>query len=155
MSTASNSVKSIVAAALLAMALVASGCGGGGGGNRANVAPFSGAAYVFARAGAQWSPQAYVKATNADSGDLFGQQIALSSDGNTLAVGARREASNAMGIGGDHTNDSDVDAGAVYVYVRSGVEWSVSGPGEASTATGVGGDQRNNAAPTAGATYVF
>jgi hypothetical protein len=41
--------------------------------------------------------------------------VALSADGNTLAVGATGENSNATGIGGDQTNNS-ASAGAVYLY---------------------------------------
>jgi hypothetical protein len=42
--------------------------------------------------------------------------VALSADGNTLAVGALYEDSNATGIGGDQTNNSASNAGAVYLY---------------------------------------
>src|SRR5213078_3879262 len=48
--------------------------------------PNSGAVYVFARSGATWAQQAYVKASNtgaAEEGDQFGYSIALSGDGNT------------------------------------------------------------------------
>ena len=65
-------------------------------GNQAdNSAEDSGAAYVFARAGGKWSQQAYVKASNTDAGDQFGWSVTLSDDGNTMAVGAPTESSNA------------------------------------------------------------
>jgi hypothetical protein len=60
-----------------------------------------------------------VKASNADSGDLFGFAIALSGDGNTLAVGAIEEDSSARGVNGDQNNDATEDSGATYVFVRS------------------------------------
>jgi hypothetical protein len=80
----------------------------------------AGAAYVFVRSGAGvWSQQAYIKASNPDINDEFGRAVALASDGNTLAVGAIGEASNATGIGGNQADDSLYNAGAVYVLVRS------------------------------------
>ena len=72
--------------------------------------PQAGAVYVFARRGTTWTQQAYIKASNtgeagtADTfgdGDQFGFSIALSADGNTLAVGALTEDSAATGINGN------------------------------------------------------
>ncbi|EHL24868.1 Integrin alpha beta-propellor repeat-containing protein, partial [Acidovorax sp. NO-1] len=48
--------------------------------------------------------------------DLFGTSVALSGDGNTLAVGAQGEDSNATGINGDPADNSAASSGAVYVY---------------------------------------
>ncbi|MCC5795155.1 MAG: hypothetical protein JJT85_10550 [Chromatiales bacterium] len=84
----------------------------------------SGAAYVFSRSGSDWSQQAYVKASNTRAGASFGSSVALAADGNTLAVGSSRETSNATGIDGDEADDSLSDAGAVYVFSRSGSDWS-------------------------------
>ncbi len=85
--------------------------------------PQAGAAYVFVREelGA-WSQQAYLKASNPDAGDRFGQSLALGHDGSVLAVGAHQEASVASGIGGDQSNDAAGTAGAVYVLVRNDSE---------------------------------
>ena len=58
----------------------------------------------------------YVKASNTGANDLFGQSVALSADGNTLAVGALGEDSNATGVNGDQTNNSASFSGAVYLY---------------------------------------
>jgi hypothetical protein len=81
----------------------------------------AGAVYVFVRtARGEWSQQAYVKASNTDAGDYFGSSVALSADGDTLAVGASSESSNATGIDGDESNNSSGGAGAVYVFVRDG-----------------------------------
>jgi hypothetical protein len=161
----------------------ATGIGGDQGNNSAS---FSGAVYIFTRSAANtWSQQAYVKASNTEALDLFGQSVALSADGNTLAVGAVGEASNAVGVGGDQTNNSLVRAGAVYVFTRSAGTWSqqayvkasnpdandffgiavalsddgntlaVGAYGEASNATGIGGVQANNSASASGAVYLF
>jgi hypothetical protein len=42
--------------------------------------------------------------------------VSLSADGTSLAVGAAFEDSAATGIGGDQTDNSATDSGAVYLY---------------------------------------
>jgi hypothetical protein len=85
----------------------------------------SGSAYVFVRAGMVWSEQAYLKASYPGVSDEFGSSVALSADGDTLAIGARGEDSNATGIDGDEADDSVSGSGAVYVLVRDGAGgWS-------------------------------
>lgn len=163
----------------------ASGATGIGGNQNDNSAPASGAVYVFFRSGTGWVQQAYVKASNTEGGDDFGVSVSLSADGNTLAVGARNEASSATGVGGNETDNSMAASGAVYVFSRNGSAWSqqaylkasntgagdefgaqltLSGDGatlavsalkEDSNATGVGGNQSDNSAQNAGAVYVF
>jgi len=94
-------------------------------GNQANNdAEDSGAAYVFNRAGGKWTQQAYVKASNADAGDQFGWSVALSDDGNVMAVGAPTESSKARGVNGDQSDNSAANAGAVYMFNRAGSAWS-------------------------------
>ena len=85
-------------------------------------APSAGAVYVFVRHGMTWTQQAYIKASNAGRNDQFGFSVALSGD--TLAVGALGEASNATGINGDQTDNSAYAAGAVYVFARTGTAWT-------------------------------
>ena len=146
-----------------------------------NQASRAGAAYVFTRSGTVWSQQAYLKASNTDAGDCFGWYVAIS--GNTLVVGADVEDGGATGINGDQSDNSAFNAGAAYVFTRSGAVWSqqaylkasntdmddrfgysvaISGDtlvvgalNEASNATGINGDQGNNSADRAGAAYVF
>ena len=143
----------------------------------------SGAAYVFIRSGTIWTQQAYLKASNTGSsfGDSFGWSVGIS--GETIVVGAHFEDSNATGINGNETDDSAQDAGAAYVFVRSGTVWTqqaylkasntdagdyfgesiaisgetivVSTYNEKSNATGVNGDQTDNSFSSAGAAYVF
>ncbi|WP_299948739.1 histidine kinase [uncultured Microbulbifer sp.] len=154
------------------------------GNQKNNDAPRAGAVYIFSRSEDSWVQQAYVKASNANEGDLFGRP-SLSGDGNTLAVGASHESSSATGINGDQNNNSSGEAGAVYVFFRSDNTWSqqayikasntnegdlfglalslsedgntlaVGASNEFSNAKGVGGDQNNNSANDAGAVYVF
>jgi hypothetical protein len=56
-----------------------------------------------------------MKAANTGAGDFFGQSLDLSTDGNTLAVGANQEDSSTTGI---NSNPDDIagDAGAAYLY---------------------------------------
>jgi len=84
----------------------------------------SGAAYVFTRSGAPWSQQAYVKASNPNSNAVFGNAVALSADGNTMAIGSPQEFSNATGINGNGADTSLAYAGAVYTFARSGTTWT-------------------------------
>ena len=83
-----------------------------------NDANNSGAVYVFTRSAGTWSQQAYVKASNTGRFDRFGYSVSLNGDGNTLAVGAIREDSNATGVSGAQDNDDRTadDSGAVYLY---------------------------------------
>ena len=136
-------------------------------GNQAdNSALSAGAAYVFTRMGTAWSQQAYLKASTPGAGDYFGHSVAISGD--SVVVGAYAKAA---------------EAGAAYVFTRSGTTWGqqahltasnaeagdwfgrsvgISGDTlvvgamlESSSATGVNGDETNNSASKAGAAYVF
>lgn len=70
----------------------------------------AGAAYLFERAGGEWTEQACLIANDAAAHDHFGGAVALSDD--IAAVGAP-------------TSDTDVeDAGAVYVFERQGSSWT-------------------------------
>jgi hypothetical protein len=94
-------------------------------GRQADESAFSsGAVYVYSRAGNGWPQQAYLKASNAGSNDQFGHAVALSADGNTLAVSAVYEDSAARGINGNQADNSVGEAGAVYVFTGTGSAWS-------------------------------
>jgi hypothetical protein len=84
----------------------------------------SGAVYVFVKAGDAWTQQASFKPAVAGKNDQFGIKLALSGDGNTMAVGATSEDSNAKGINGNAADDSAGEAGAVYTFRRSGTAWT-------------------------------
>lgn len=150
-------------------------------GNQAsNSRTWAGAAYVYVRSGGVWSQEAYLKASDTLNNDEFGAAVAISGD--TLAVGAQYEDSAATGVNGVQNNVDVADAGAVYVFVRSGSSWAqeayvkasntgindhfgmtlamsgatmVVGAFEDSNAVGVDGDQSNNLAGNSGAAYVF
>ena len=84
----------------------------------------SGAAYVFVRQGDSWTQQAYIKASNPGQSDHFGSSVVLSRDGNTMAVAAHWEASAATGINGNQNDNSLPQAGAVYIFTRTGTTWT-------------------------------
>ena len=100
-----------------------------------------------------------------------------------MIVGSRFEDSNSAGVNGNPTDNSASNAGAAYVFVRSGLAWPqqaylkasnadmgislgfsvavsddaavVGAPDEDSIATGVNGDQVSDSTPKSGAAYVF
>jgi hypothetical protein len=76
-----------------------------GGGN-------AGAAYIFTRSGTTWSEQQKIQASDKQFNDEFGWSVAISDDGNTAIVGARFEDTGAL------------NAGAAYIFTRSGTSWS-------------------------------
>lgn len=85
----------------------------------------SGAVYLFRFDGSNWSQQAYIKASNAEAGDLFGSALSLSADGNTLAVGAPLEDSDATTINGSESNSATQSVfGAAYVFRFVNNTWS-------------------------------
>jgi hypothetical protein len=74
----------------------------------------AGAAWLFTLDGATWSERAYIKASNTNAHDAFGQWVDISGD--TVVVGAPGEASSATGVNGDQSDNSTPNAGAVYVF---------------------------------------
>jgi len=84
----------------------------------------AGAVYIFSRQEDGWAQQAYLKASNPGLADNFGFITALSADGDTLAVSAHFESSGDAGVGADQNDDSIPQAGAVYIFSRSGDTWS-------------------------------
>jgi len=145
----------------------------------------TGAAYVFVRSGTNWTQQAFIKASNTGQDDWFGSRLQLSGDGNTLAASAQLEDSAAQGINGKQDDDSAQEAGAVYLFSRTGATWAqkayikgsnneafdefgssaalsrdgrtlaVGARGEDSGARGINGNQADNSVKEAGAVYVF
>ncbi|EPY00121.1 FG-GAP repeat protein, partial [Magnetospirillum fulvum] len=73
----------------------------------------AGALYVFTRSGGTWTQASKLTASDKAAGDNFGSSVSLSSDGNTAVVGAS---------GADPGGISN--AGAAYVFTRSGGTWT-------------------------------
>ncbi|MEM7277474.1 MAG: hypothetical protein AAF385_05045 [Pseudomonadota bacterium] len=127
----------------------------------------------------------YFKASNADTNDQFGYATTISNDGTTIAVAAPFEDSAATEIDGEQADENAPNAGAVYVFDRSGGLWIqraylktgysdqddwfgrsldmnddgtvliVGSPGEDSSSLGVDQDEANNDSTNAGAAYIF
>ena len=74
-----------------------------------NKATATGAVYVFTRSGSTWTQQQKLTATGGAHSDAFGASVALSSDGNTAAIGAPGRTTG---------------AGSVYIFTRSGSTWT-------------------------------
>ncbi len=72
--------------------------------NRSN----AGAAYLFGFTGREWKEIQKLTASDAKAGDEFGHSVAMSGDGDFIAVGARRA-----------DIDGNTDQGAVYIFRRS------------------------------------
>lgn len=73
----------------------------------------SGAAYVFTQSSGIWSQQAKLKSPLPEVDGYFGSGIALSDDGNRIAVGADGETASGL-----------AKAGRVHIFTRSGTTWS-------------------------------
>ena len=149
----------------------------------------AGAVYVFRQGLSGWEQEAYIKSSATDmfsggygsyDGDLFGYSVALSSDGNTLAVGSPRE-----DLYAPFENSFDRPVGVVYLFARTGSTWTEEGytwpgyphlfmrfghsvalssdgrtlavgaPDERSLATGINGDESNFGPAPSGAAYIF
>jgi hypothetical protein len=141
----------------------------------------AGAVYVYGLFFNRWFERAYIKASNTRANAQFGGSIAVS--GNTLAVGAVGDSSNATLVNGNATDTSAQYAGAVYVYTYSNSAWAlqayvkasntrtsayfgcsvalggdtlaVGASGDSSGATLVNGNESDTSALNAGAAYVY
>ena len=70
----------------------------------------AGAAYIFKRSGITWSQQAKIQASDKQAGDHFGYSVSIAGD--YAIVGAHQE------------DEGGADAGAAYIFKRSGITWS-------------------------------
>ena len=70
----------------------------------------AGSVYIFTRSGTTWSQEAQIQASSVAADDFFGYDVAV--QGDVLAVGAR------------YQDSGGTDAGAAYVFTRSGTTWS-------------------------------
>ncbi len=89
--------------------------------NDVGSAASAGVVYLFTKdSSGNWSQIAYLKASNSGMIDYFGKSLALSDDGNLVAVGAYREDNKETGVIIDGSETIDVgtenDSGAVYLY---------------------------------------
>jgi FG-GAP repeat len=118
----------------------------------------SGSAYVFVRSGSSWSQQQKLTASDGAVNDTFGVSVAV--DGDTAVVGAHLD------------DDAGGNAGASYVFQRSGSSWTEEAKliaSDAAIITGefgfsvavsgdtavVGAPSDDDAGPRSGSAYVF
>ena len=110
----------------------------------------AGAVYIWTRSGTTWTQQQRLEASDKAASDIFGSSVAI--DGDTCVIGAQQE-----DAGGSN-------AGAAYVFTRSGTTWSqqqklVASDAAASdnfgTSVGISGDTLVVGTFNAGAAYVF
>lgn len=137
-SKSSSSSSSISSSSLVSSSSSSSYAGGSG----------SGSVHIFIRREDGWIQQAYLKNSNAQQGDAFGTSIGLSTDGNTLVIGAIGEDSQAKGVNGNQADNScyyqdrdglyvldlgcedafyenyGLNNGAAYVFTRNNAVWT-------------------------------
>lgn len=77
-------------------------------------APLSGALYLFGKQDDHWQCTAFIKTSNADGNDAFGQQVSASGD--SFVAGAFTEAGGSTGVNGDGTDNTASESGAAYVF---------------------------------------
>lgn len=72
-----------------------------------------GAVYIFTRTAGTWTLQDTLVASDAAANDKFGDSVALSGNGDNVIIGATRE-----------TTAGSPQAGAAYIFTRSGSTWT-------------------------------
>jgi hypothetical protein len=77
----------------------------------------AGSAYVFIRYGSNWTQQAKLTATDRLAGDDFGHAVAIEAD--RILIGARHDDHS-------HSGFTNVNAGSVYIFQRTGNNWMQS-----------------------------
>ena len=70
----------------------------------------AGAVYIFTRSGSTWTQQAKIQASDPEANDRFGGSVGI--DGDTVIVGVNLE------------DTGGTDAGAAYIFTRSGSTWT-------------------------------
>ena len=145
----------------------------------------AGKVFIYTRSGTSWSPEYQPAGSNVSSDDQFGTSVGLSADGNVLAIGAPGEDGSSTGVYGNQADNGATDAGAVYLFTRSGTSWGqkayvkpsntgagdafgtnlavsadgatlvVNAPNEDSNAIGINGNQTDNTVSNSGALYIY
>ena len=140
---------------------------------KSNATKNAGAVYIFKRTGTTWALERKIEDgsdgfTALDVNDYFGVSVSL--DGDRLAVGAHKD---------DGKNNNTSNAGAVYIFKRTGTTWAlerkiedgsdgfndldvndwfgrrVSLDGDRLAVGAYNDDGKNNSTSNAGAVYIF
>ncbi len=114
----------------------------------------AGAAYIFIRSGNTWVEQAKLTASDGGAGDRFGSSVSI--DNNTVIISAPND------------DDEGTNAGAAYIFTRSGSTWIEQDKLTVSDSDGFGNDvaisgdtvivgasEDFHAGPFSGAAYIF
>lgn len=80
----------------------------------------AGTAYVFRRHQNGWQQEAQLRASNADAFDEFGSALAISADGQTVAIAAPGEDGRSEQ---DAADNQQINAGAVYLFHYLNHQW--------------------------------
>ena len=73
----------------------------------------AGKVYIFSRAGAIWTEEAILTASDQAAGDLFGNSVKLTGDANRIIIGAPNK-----------TVNTETNHGQAYVFLRLGTAWT-------------------------------
>jgi collagen type VII alpha len=118
----------------------------------------NGAVYVYTRSGSSWTQQQKLLSSDAATNDYFGSSVSLSSNGNTLAIGAYNKIS-ATGTayvftrsGSTWTEKQKLTASDALVGDRLGISISISGSGDTVI---VGADIEDTGTTNSGALYIY
>ena len=76
----------------------------------------AGAAYVFTRSGSTWTQQQILVSSDLQASDQFGASVSINSDATYAIVSAKAEDGGA--------GNPIADAGAAYIFTRSGSTWT-------------------------------
>jgi hypothetical protein len=80
--------------------------------------------HIYTRTGDRWAQTAVVAGPPPPSSDGFGSGVAIADD--LLLVGASTESGSARGLNGDPSMRGAPNAGAAYLYARTGDGWKLS-----------------------------
>lgn len=148
-----------------------------------NTSADAGAVYVYRHENGEWQHPVYIKPHNSSAQSLFGFSLALNGSGDVLAVGARREDGDGIGVNPTSAGSAS-NSGALYIFRRVGAVWTetdyikssnseagdefglkvaLNGAGDVLVATALLEDgsgtginpSDDNSAPSSGAAYVY
>ena len=76
----------------------------------------AGSAYIFTRSGSTWTQQAKIQSSEVQANDFLSESLSINSDGTYVILGAPNEDGGA--------GNPIANAGAAYVFTRSGSTWT-------------------------------
>lgn len=132
-----------------------------------NSLPATGAVYVFTYAGGAWQQQAYIKANNIGQTYEFGTSLSLSSNGETLAVGAAGNSETVVAPGGTFVFGRDDSGWRQQAHIpglvgphamalsADGHLLALGDPGDFNLGSGINGTSAGQARLPVGAVHVY